>query len=162
MADLEKITDLIETAEDMAPAGFAIAFHIRMTSSEFQFQTYPKAWMDLYNSKGFIMSDPTVGWAFANTGSIRWSALSDQDALKIYEQSADFGIKYGTAIGVEAGGSRSIAGFARPDREYTDAEMQTLTDHVQDLHSLTASETGMTPEVRAELHKLSVRMTHPS
>lgn len=162
MADIEKITTLLETIEDLAPAGFAIAFHLRLTSSEFQFQTYPKAWMEIYSQNGYVMSDPTVAWAFVNTGYIRWSDLADQDVLKIYEQSAPYGMKFGSAIGIEIDDTRSIGGFARPDREYTVEEMEQLQDYIQQLHILTASKTGMDAKLRNELHELSVKMTHPS
>lgn len=162
MDNIDKITALLETIEDLAPAGFAIAFHIRLTSSEFQFQTYPKAWMEVYSQNGYVLSDPTVSWAFSNEGYIRWSDLSDQDVLKIYEQSSAYGMKYGAAIGIEADDTRSIGGFARPDREYTDEEMQQLSDYIRQLHLLTASKTGMDDALRNELHDLSVKMTHPS
>jgi len=161
MADMNKITSLLENVEDLAPAGFAIAFHIRLTSSEFQFQTYPKAWMKIYSEQGFVMSDPTVSWGFTNIGAIRWSELADQDTLKIYEQSKAFGLNYGAAIGIEADGTRSLAGFARPDREYSEDELARLLGFVGDLHGLTASKTGMSQELRDELHSLSVKMTHP-
>ncbi|MDC1229675.1 hypothetical protein N8Z63_08310 [Octadecabacter sp.] len=69
---------------------------------------------------------------------------------------------YGVAIATETEGSRSVAGFARKDREYTDDEINVLTQHVQDLHEQTASRTGMDETLRNELHDLSVNMTHPA
>lgn len=162
MADFNSITTLLETVEDMAPSGFAIAFHLRMTTSEFQFQTYPKKWTEIYSERGYVMSDPTVGWSFQNNGAIRWSELESMDTLDIYGQSKKFGLNFGAAVGVESTSSRSVAGFARPDRRYTDQELDQLVDHVQQLHDLTKSETGMSTELRSELHQLSVRMTHPS
>lgn len=162
MADFSNITTLLETVEDMAPSGFAIAFHIRLTASEFQFQTYPKKWIETYSERGYVMSDPIVGWAFQNTGAVRWIDLKSMDTLDIMGQSAAYGMKFGAAVGVESATSRSVAGFARPDRDYTDDELAALTNYVQQLHDLTASETGMSKELRDELHRLSIGMTHPS
>ena len=162
MPQFNKITSLLETVEDMAPSGFAIAFHLRLTSSELQFQTYPKKWTQIYSERGYVMSDPCVAWAFQNTGRTRWSDLAEMDTLDILGQGAEFGMKFGASVGVENGTTRSIAGFARPDREYTDAELDQLFVHVQQLHDLTASETGMSEELREELLRLSIEMTHPS
>ncbi len=162
MADFSNITSLLENVEDMAPSGFAIAFHLRLTTSELQFQTYPRKWNEIYSERGYVMSDPIVGWAFANTGVTRWSDLKSLDTLDIMGQCSEYGMKFGAAVGVESGDTRSVAGFARPDREYTDKELSTLNEYVQQLHDLTASKTGMSEDLRAELHRLSVEMTHPS
>ena len=162
MADISKITSILETVEDRSPSGFAIAFHIRMTASEFQFQTYPKEWMKTYSEKGYVMVDPIVAWGFANNGAIRWSELAHLDSHDIFAQSKHYGMNFGVAIGVEHDDTRSVAGFARPDREHTDKEIAILTECVSELHLLTASKKGMSEDLRAELHRLSVRMTHPS
>ncbi len=162
MTDIGTITSLLETAEDLSPSGFAIGFHVRLTSSELQFQTYPKDWIKTYSERGFILSDPSVSWAFTNTGGKRWSDLSAQDPENIFQQAAEYGMKFGISIGVASANSRSMAGFSRPDREFTDPEIAQLTQLVQDLHDLTDTATGMPEPMRAELHRLSVKMTHPS
>jgi len=162
MADISKITALIEKVEDMSPSGFAIAFHIRMTTAEFQFQTYPRDWTKTYSEKGYVMVDPTVIWSFSNTGAIRWSDLADLDSHDVFGQAKAYGINHGLAVGVEHDETRSVAGFARPDRAHTDAEMIELTECVSELHKLTASKNGMDEDLRAALHELSIKMTHPS
>lgn len=162
MADIGKIKQLLEDVEGLSASGFAIAFHIRLTSPDFLFQTYPKDWIDIYSERGYVMVDPIVRWGFTQTGSVRWSSLQDMDDHDIFEQSLAFGMTYGCAIATETDGSRSVAGFARADREFSDAEIEQLVAHTQDLHDLTASKTGMTKELRDELHRLSVKMTHPA
>lgn len=159
MADISKISAHLTQLEDMSPAGFAIAFHIKLTSPDFLFQTYPKAWIDTYSEKGYVMVDPIVRWGFANNGAIRWSELSDMDDENILEQSLVYGMAYGVAIATEAEGSRSVAGFARGDREYTDDEIVALTAQVIALHDLTATKGGMADDMRKNLHNLSIRMT---
>ncbi len=162
MADIGKIKVLLESVENLALSGFAIAFHIRLTSPDFLFQTYPKDWINLYSQKGYVMADPIVRWGFTETGSIRWSLLGEMDDQNILEQSLAFGMTYGVAIATDTGGSRSVAGFSRPDREYTDEEIKQLSQCVQALHDMTTSNDGMAENVRTELHQLSVNMTHPS
>ena len=132
MADISRITSILETVEDLSPSGFAIAFHIRMTASEFQFQTYPKDWMKTYSEKGYVMVDPIVGWGFANTGAIRWSDLSAMDPENVLGQSAAYGARFGTAIAVEDDETRSVAGFARPDR----GEISVFAGVLDDPHDL--------------------------
>jgi LuxR family transcriptional regulator len=162
MADIGKIKVLLESVENLALSGFAIAFHIRLTSPDFLFQTYPKDWIDIYSQKGYVMTDPIVRWGFTETGSIRWSLLGELDDQNILEQSLAFGMVYGVAISTETGGSRSVAGFSRPDREYTDEEIKKLSLCVQALHDMTASSDGMDETLRNELHELSIKMTHPA
>lgn len=162
MADIEKIKSLLESVENMSASGFAVAFHVRLTSPDFLFQTYPEDWNAIYSEKGYVMVDPIVRWGFTELGSIRWSDLKDQDEHNILDQSLAYGMAYGAAVSLEADGTRSFAGCARPDREYTDAEIQELSGYIHELHSQTTSKTGMSDELRAELLALSIKMTHPS
>lgn len=145
----------------MAPSGFAIGFHIRLTAPEFQFQTYPKSWTEIYSQNGYVLQDPSVRWSMTNLGACRWSDLLDGDSMKIFDQAAEFAMKYGASVSVQTDDSLSIAGFSRPDREYTDAELGTLVEHVQTLHDLTNFKNGMSQDLRNQLHRLSVEMTHP-
>ena len=158
MADIGKIKMLLESVEKLAVSGSAIAFHIKLTSPDLMFQTYPKAWTDIYSEKGYVLVDPIVRWGFSETGAIRWSELSDEDDQNILGQSAAYGMAYGVAIGVEADNSRSMAGFSRPDREYTDAEISQLTQCTQNLHDLTASSEGIDPKLREELQQIATKL----
>ena len=162
MADMSEATEVLEALEGLSPAGFAIAFHVRLTAPDFLFQTYPKPWIDTYSEKGYVMADPIVRWGFTETGWIRWSDLAEMDDLDILPQSRAYGMTYGVAIAIETDGSRSIAGFARGDREFTDADIAVLSRHVERLHALTETKQGMSDDMREELHRLSVRMTHPA
>ena len=162
MADMSKAKAVLQALEGLSPAGFAIAFHVRLTAPDFLFQTYPKPWIDTYSEKGYVMADPIVRWGFTETGWIRWSDLAHLDQVGVLPESKAFGMNFGVAIATDEGGSRSFAGLARPDREYTDEEIATLTDLVLTLHAETASAKGMDAALRAQLHELSVKMTHPA
>lgn len=145
----------------LSPSGFAIAFHIRYTTPDFLFQTYSKDWLSIYSQEGLVMQDPIVGWSFANNGWIRWSDLENDDPAGVLERSAAFGMRYGIAMGVEEDGSRSVAGFARPDREYEEQEVDILLEEVRSLHLATLEAGRLSAAARDELKRMSVKFTHP-
>lgn len=157
-----EIKRILTSLQSASPSGFAIAFHIRFTTPDFLFQTYPKAWTDRYSEQGMVMKDPIVRWGFAQNGAIRWSELEAEDEFGIIEQSRGFGMNFGIASAIEDGGSRSVAGFARPEREFTDAEIASLGDALAELHKLTANKDGMSDDLRDYLQEMSVKFTHPS
>lgn len=161
MANSGEIGNILSELKSMCPSGFAIAFHIRFTTPAFLFQTYPKEWLNIYNQKGMVMQDPIVGWSFANNGHTRWSDLADNDPAGVLTEGAKFGLNYGVAAGIEEGGSKSIAGFARPDREFTDQEIGSLVGMVTALHNITAEAKSVSPETREELRRMSITFTHP-
>jgi hypothetical protein len=67
---------------------------------------------------------------------------------------------YGVTIATDTGGSRRLASFSRPDREYLDDEIKQLSQCVQSLHDMTAFQGGISENCRTELHLLAVVMTH--
>lgn len=155
MSDISRIVEILENVRDQSASGFAIALHIRLTSPDFLMQTYPVEWTDIYSEKGYVMVDPTVRWGFSETGSIRWSKLSETDEENILEQSRAYGMAFGVTIATDTGGSRSLASFSRPDREYDDAEIQVLSALIDDLHALTASPSGMGDDMRNALNNIA-------
>ncbi len=159
MEPADKIRAIIIALEAQSPSGFAIAFHVRFTRPDFLFQTYSKTWTDIYSQSGFVMDDPIVRWGFENTGVIRWSMLDDP--VGVLEQARPHGLVYGFACAVENGGTRSVAGFARADREFTDAEIADIAAQVATLHDETAKAGALAPETREELRQMSIRFTHP-
>mgnify|MGYP000105318292 CR=1 FL=1 len=161
MADKPDIRTVLKRLEQQSPTGFAIAFHIKFTTPEFLFQTYPKAWIDIYSEGGYVMQDPTVSWGFANEGSRRWSDMAAEDSAGILEQCKAFDMNYGLTVALERGGSRSLASFTRSDREFSDAECAALQADLTALHDMTLGNGGMDDRLRDDLHDLSVQMTHP-
>lgn len=104
------------------------------------------------------MRDPAVAWGFSNDGVVRWSALADQDPGAVFEKAAEHGLAYGIGAAVSTGGSRTLAGFARTDREFTDEEMTLLHDVVAAMHALTVDESAISAEDRATIadHSITV------
>lgn len=154
-----QISETLGQLNALAPAGYALGFHIKYTTPKFMFQTYPKAWLDHYSSNGLIMNDPMVAWGFEQTGVQRWSGLDDPAG--VMTAAADYGMKFGVVIAAASGESRSIGGFAHPDREFTDAEVAKLEADVIAIHENTTDASELDPDTVEHLKKMSIMVTHP-
>jgi LuxR family transcriptional regulator len=157
-AEIEAIFDRLKA---LCPSGFAVALHIRFTTPAYFLQTYSKDWLARYAEKGMLMNDPIAVWGFANTGSIRWSELALSDSSGVLQEAKSFGMNFGLAHATDADNSRSVSGFSRPDREFTDQEILEIADLIGRLHRLSASQTPLSHEARERLHKLSVSYPAP-
>lgn len=121
----------------LAPLGYFVGLHIRFTSPLMSFQTYNQAWLDYYTDNGFVLRDPMTAWGFSTIGWIRWGDRNLPDPFGLFKEAARFGLKYGVTISCGPIRSRSIASFARADREFTDQEIETLQTIVLRLHEMT-------------------------
>jgi LuxR family transcriptional regulator len=142
-----------------SPYGYVVALHIEYTTPKFLFQTYTKKWLDYYSQNGLVMSDPTVMWSFENTGAIRWSGLDDPAGVLIH--AAEHGYVYGVSIAIDINNSRSMAGFARHDREFTDSEISEMAGLLEKLHIATTDKALLSAETIQQLKNMSVMVTHP-
>lgn len=114
--------------------GFALGLHIRFASPHIMVQAYDHAWVDKYTTEGFMLCDPTISWGIATTGAVRWSAIGFPDPHNVLGQAAEYGLRYGVCISIGPKSSRSIGGFAREDREFTDGEIDALHEEMRHLH----------------------------
>lgn len=135
----------------LAPAGYALGLHVRFASAHIMVQTYDPAWTERYTQSGHMLSDPVVLWGFANEGACRWSALDMADPNNILGQAREFGLNYGVAVSHGPLSSRSIGGFARSDREFTDAEIASILTTVELLHKESTPPDTLTPAQRQAL-----------
>lgn len=154
------VAALLHELDHRSPAGCAIALHIRFTTPTYLFQTYPKRWMDQYSTAGLVLHDPTVRWGMHNVGHVRWGELEAIDSEGVLDRAKDFGIMNGVAISVLTSGSRSIASFARADRDYDEREIEALEVAFTLLHHATASLGQLDESDRLALTQLSVKLTH--
>lgn len=154
------IAHLIGELHEASPAGFAVALHITYATPAFLFQSYPKEWMEEYTALGLHLQDPNVAWGFSNTGAIRWSVLEQNDPGGVMARARAHGMAYGVALATVRGDTRSVAGFARGDREFTDEEIARLTEVLDQLHDETAGGKGLSTGDREALKNMSIRLTH--
>ncbi len=160
MGDENGIGQLLADLHGMSPAGFAVALHVTYTTPRYLFQSYDKAWMDLYSRRGYVLQDPTVRWGFSHTGTIRWSALAPEDPGGVLAAAASEGLRFGATVALESRGSRSIGSAARGDREYTDTEMVTLLSMLSRMHRATAETMKLSPKDHEMLRVMSIYLTH--
>ncbi|WP_435703121.1 autoinducer binding domain-containing protein [Yoonia sp.] len=145
--------------KDRSESGYAMGLHIDFTTPAYFFQSYPREWLEHYSKAGLLMNDPTVAWCFENSGSCRWSDLDDPAG--VLEQAAEYGMRYGVVYATTSGGSHSMSGFARSDREFTDEEIAELVDLFEKMHVATQDQAALSPQTVAQLKKMSIMVTHP-
>ncbi|MFT4150570.1 MAG: autoinducer binding domain-containing protein [Paracoccaceae bacterium] len=121
----------------LAPAGYFVGLHIRFTAPLFTYQTYDQAWIDHYTENGYVLRDPMTAWGFSTTGAIRWSDPKLLDPFKLFEECASYGLRYGCTVACGPIKSRTIASFARADREFEDREIAAVQTIVHRLHDMT-------------------------
>ena len=152
---------LLSEIKSLAPKGFAIAFHINFSTPKVLFQAYPKEWTQLYSEKGMVLNDPIVHWTFNNLGVIKWSELDNLDTAGVLEAARSFDMNYGLACAIDSEGSRSVAGFCRDDREFTEAETQKLMRALERLVEITDPDAPVSLKLQEHMRKLSILLTHP-
>lgn len=145
------ISELIASFDALDCLGFAVGLHIKFTSPAYLLQTYPVAWNEHYSKNGLVMSDPTVAWGLSNSGSIKWSDLVENDSAGVLVAASEYGLRYGATVSVLDKGSRSIAGFAREDRDFSAVELQHLNELTVALHAATAEDVELSAEDKALL-----------
>lgn len=128
----------------IAPAGYFVGLHIRFAAPLMQFQTYAEEWADFYSRNGYALRDPTIAWGFSTTGACRWSALPIPDPFNILQDAADHGLIFGLTVSHGPIASRTIASFARDDREFTDVEIEQISSTVRQLHDITEPPESLT------------------
>lgn len=144
----------------LAPKGYALGLHIRFASAHIMVHTYDHRWIEQYTAKGYMLCDPIVSWGFAHEGTCRWSKLDMPDPHAILAQAADFGLTYGIAVSHGPVSSRTIGGFARSDREFTDAEIDKIYGSVKHLHKASTPPTNLTPAQRHALRLVARGYRH--
>lgn len=159
MSSRASIAALLQDLDGRSPAGLAIALHIRFTRPTYLFQTYPKRWIDHYSSTGMMVYDPLVRWGLQNVGRVRWADLEDIDVRGVLEEAKDYGLMNGVCLALVHSGSRTIAGFARADRDYVEAEVDEIEEVLARLHEATLGFGDLDPDDKQALTDLSIRLT---
>ncbi|PZX12281.1 LuxR family transcriptional regulator [Palleronia aestuarii] len=141
----------LKKLDDISPCGYVAALHIRYTSPVMSVHTFNQDWIDHYTRNGYALRDPTVAWGFSTTGYIRWSDSGFQDPFGIFQEAAQYGLKYGVTFAKGEVSSRTIASIARDDREFTDEEILAAEPHVDVIHEMTEPPTELTKAQREAL-----------
>jgi len=147
------IDDLLIELGEQAPAGYFLALHVRFAAPLMMFQTYDPGWTDHYTRNAYALRDPMIAWGISQTGATRWSEIDLPDPFGIMQEAADFGLRYGVCVSCGPLSSRTVAGVARADREFTDEEIASISGTVLHLHHETQPPEHLTA---AEIEALQV------
>lgn len=139
----------------LSPSGYSIALHIRNGTPHLQYKSYDPDWVQTYVEQGYLLADPVSFWGFGDGTFIRWSDITLPDPHKILQQAKEYGLNYGVAIALGPISSRTIAGFARSDREFTDDEIVELQILMEQLHSIATPPKTLTPPQQAALQHVA-------
>lgn len=153
MADRAAVDRELARLARVSPAGYFVGLHIRFASPLLTIQTYDPAWIEHYTANAYAMRDPMTAWGFSTTGAARWSEIEIPDPFGIMTEAAGFGLRFGVEVAVGPITSRTIAGSARSDREFTDAEMAEISRIIHRLHEMTEPPEQLT-QAQAEALRL--------
>ena len=134
----------LQNVARIATAGYFIGLHIRFTSPLLTFQTYDQRWIDHYTENGYVLRDPMTAWGFSKTGWIRWSDPELPDPFGLFREAAGYGLNFGATVAFGPIKSRTIASFARSDREFRDDEIAKFERAVKRLHQLSEPPEALT------------------
>jgi LuxR family transcriptional regulator len=160
MDQKDNIASFLADLDEMSPAGFATALHIKYTTPTLLFQTYPTKWVEHYTSKGLVMYDPAVRWGFENTGAIRWRDQLDDDPYGVIQEAKKYGMTHGVTLAVFNQNSRTVAAFSRSDRDFLDIEIDEISQKLDKLHAATFGVNKLSDADMAALKKMAIRLTH--
>ncbi len=127
-----------ETIRDCAPAGYYIGLRVGFYAPEAEINTFSSEWVERYTIEALALFDPLRHWALKNLGSIRWSEISREMPNRVLSLYGSYGCSFGAVIAIQnktVGAKRSIAYFARSDRELFDTEIQQLHKILSVAHS---------------------------
>lgn len=135
---------MLKSLSKFANRGYFVGLHIRFAAPLLQFQTYGQSWSDHYSANGYALRDPTIAWGFSTIGACRWSSLPIPDPFNILQDAAEHGLSFGLTVSHGPISSRTIASFARDDRELTDDEIADISATVRRLHEITEPPESLT------------------
>lgn len=128
----------------LSAAGYFIGLHIRYAAPLMQFSTYNQEWLDHYTEKAFALRDPTIAWGFSTEGACRWSEFTIPDPFELFEEAKEFGLEFGLSVSCGPVSSRTIASFARADRDFNDNEIEEISLIIRRLHDKTEPPESLT------------------
>ncbi len=130
----KRLSELYKELEQLAPQGYAVGLHIRFATPLVYYSKYPPKWVEYYNANSYYLRDPLVFWGIGTTGTRRWSEIPLPDPFGLLKKAAGYGMKFGAVSSYGPITSRSMAGICHSEREFTDEEMDVLSDITARLH----------------------------
>lgn len=151
----------------IATAGYVLALQLNeFCRPELAYSSFPRAWFEHYTAMDFLLVDPVLEWAAANSGSARWSEIAgpstSPQSVRVLDHAATYNLRYGVILSTKnqmIGLKRSFLSCARPDREFTDDEIRELDVLFHDTLTLRSLTSDLTPACREVMNMLAIGMT---
>jgi hypothetical protein len=133
------VAQALKALDGLCDRGFALAVHIRLIRPTLLYQTYSSAWADHYSMMGYMIKDPVVGWGLSQTGSVKWSDLSDPatDPAGVMKDAEKFGLTNGWTYSTGPASSRTISGTPKSGADFTEGERKTVMALIDTIHDAT-------------------------
>ncbi|MGR3452452.1 autoinducer binding domain-containing protein [Pseudooceanicola sp.] len=157
---MNELDHLFEELRPICGSGYHFAFHFRYSRPSIVRSSYSIDWARHYAIHKFVLADPTVVWGLTHTGTCRWSQIRCPDPLNVLGEAAQHGYRYGAAFSTGPAESRSLGSCARPDREFTDAEIASVFDIFARIHALVAQLPGLKSHQQEVLQLLEAGLTY--
>lgn len=125
---LPNYRDEIAYVETIAPSGYFMGFGLQyFNKPRMIVNRYPDDWAAKYQNESYYFKDPIAMWCMTRTGKTRWSEIRFPDPFGVMKAAKKCGLSYGATFASKAGGSISFLSISRPDREFTEVEMSTMS-----------------------------------
>jgi LuxR family quorum-sensing system transcriptional regulator SolR len=105
---------------------FGMALPLPVTSPKFViFNTYPTAWWDLYQRKGYLQIDPTVRHGLISNTPILWNAETFASAPEMWEDAQAHGLRHGWAQPAQdLRGTTGMISLSRSEQTLNKSELE--------------------------------------
>lgn len=154
---VEIVAQSLRRLGELCDRGFALAVHIRLIRPTLLYQTYSEAWSEHYSVKGYMLTDPVVGWGLQQTGWVRWSDLTDRDPAGVMLDAVRFGLTNGWTYSTGPASSRTISGTPKSGADFTDAQRDEVCGLVDAIHTATDGFDQFPAKVQQALRDLGHR-----
>jgi LuxR family transcriptional regulator, quorum-sensing system regulator SdiA len=141
----------------LCDTGFALAVHIRLIRPTLLYQTYSDAWSDHYSMKGYMLTDPVVGWGLQQPGRVIWADLQGQDPAGVFRDAVQFGLTNGWTYSTGPASSRTISGATKSGSDFTTAQRDEICRLVDVIHETSAGFDQFPAPVQQALRDLGHR-----
>ena len=143
----------------IAPKGFVLAYAVLNTTPSGFFTSFPEEWRDKYLSSKFTLFDPVLLWGATHTGRKRWSEITLLGMTatngRVMTAAKDYGLNYGAIFVARSKGVKSFLSAAREDREFSEAELDTMEGIFTSVVSWLDTSGSISPDHRAVLEALA-------
>lgn len=157
MTELDRLFDELRPISGSA---YHFGFHFRYSRPSVVRSTYSPEWARHYAIHKFVLADPTVVWGLTHTGTCRWSDVDLPDPLGVLGAAAAHGYRFGAAFSTGPAETRSLGSCARPEREFTDAEIAAVFDIFSRIHALVGRMPGLKSHQQEVLQLLEAGLTY--